>query len=75
VSDNVIDMQKWKLEKKTEDSVKQYFRDSLDNEQVKKNYKLTETPTLEQRAEKINASIKRINSLITKLHETNKKDN
>jgi hypothetical protein len=38
----LIDLQKWKLEKKTEDSVKKLFRDSLDNNKVKENYKLTD---------------------------------
>jgi hypothetical protein len=72
---NVIDMQKWKLEKATEKSVKQYFRDSLDNEKVKKNYNLVEKKeiTADERYKRISDSIKRINGLMAELNDTNKK--
>ena len=73
---NVIDMKKWKLEKKTDESVKQFFRDSLDNDNVKRNYKLNETkeqPTIEERTKRIGESIKRINALMGELDDANKK--
>jgi hypothetical protein len=74
---NVIDLQKWKLEKKTEDSVKQFFKDSLDNNKVKENYKLTDKKivTEEERLTRIKNSIHRINSLMSELQDTTKKDN
>jgi hypothetical protein len=69
-------MKKWKLEKKTDESVKQFFRDSLDNDNVKRNYKLNETkeqPTIEERTKRIGESIKRINALMGELDDANKK--
>jgi hypothetical protein len=72
---NVIDMKKWKLEKATENSVKDYFRDSLDNEKVKKNYNLVEKKEIstEERYKRISDSIKRINGLMAELNDTTKK--
>jgi hypothetical protein len=74
---NVIDLQKWKLEKKTENSVRQFFKDSLDNNKVKENYKLTDKKivTEEERLTRIKNSIHRINSLMSELQDTTKKDN
>jgi hypothetical protein len=74
---NVIDLKKWKLEKKTEDSVKKFFKDSLDNNKVKENYKLTDKKivTEEERLTRIKNSIHRINSLMSELQDTTKKDN
>ena len=73
---NIIDLQKWKLEKKTEDSVKKLFRDSLDNNKVKENYKLTDKKNVseEERLSRIKNSIQRINSLMSELQDTTKKD-
>jgi hypothetical protein len=72
----LIDLQKWKLEKKTEDSVKKLFRDSLDNNKVKENYKLTDKKIVseEERLIRIKNSIQRINSLMSELQDTTKKD-
>jgi hypothetical protein len=73
---NIIDLQKWKLEKKTEDSVKKLFRDSLDNNKVKENYKLTDKKNVseEERLSRIKNSIQRINSLMSELQDTTRKD-
>ncbi len=72
----LIDLQKWKLEKKTEDSVKKLFRDSLDNNKVKENYKLTDKKIVseEEKLMRIKNSIQRINSLMSELQDTTKKD-
>ena len=69
---NVINMREWKLKKESkQDSVKQVFRDSLDNDAVKQRYKIKE-PTIEERTTRISESIKRINKLMKELENTNK---
>lgn len=60
-----LDKYREKKEQKTTDAVKQRYRDSLDNNKVKQNYKLGEdSPQIQQRIKKIKASIERINKLM-----------
>jgi len=49
--------------RKTPDSLKQEFRNSLSNDQVMQRYNIQQ-PTLEERAERIRQSIARINAMI-----------
>ena len=69
--DNVVSMQDY-LDRKTNkarDSVKQVFKDSLDNDQVMRRYKVKQ-PTIEERQERIRESIQRINKLLQDIKET-----
>lgn len=60
-----LDKYREKKEQKTTDTVKQRFRDSLDNNKVKQKYKLGEdSPQIQERIKKIKASIERINKLM-----------
>lgn len=60
-----LDKYREKKEQKTTDTVKQRYRDSLDNNKVKQNYKLGEdSPQIQERIKKIKASIERINKLM-----------
>jgi hypothetical protein len=60
-----LDKYREKKEQKTTDAVKQRYRDSLDNNKVKQNYKLGEdSPQIQERIKKIKASIERINKLM-----------
>jgi len=65
----VIDLSKYRQKK--QDVNKDEFRKSVDNEEVKRRYKIKE-PTLDERMNKISERIKRINSLMKELEETNK---
>lgn len=65
----VIDLSKYR--KKKQEVNKDEFRKSLDNEEVKRRYNIKE-PTLDERMNKISERIKRINSLMKELEETNK---
>lgn len=68
----VINLREWRLKKEAQqENIKQRFVDSLDNDKVKEKYKL-KTKTIEERKEKITASIKRINDLMRQLEENNK---
>lgn len=68
----VINLKDWRIKKQNEkDKLKQDFLDSLDNDKVKEKYKL-KPKTIEERKEKITASIKRINDLMRQLEENNK---
>lgn len=68
----VINLKDWRIKKQNEkDKLKQDFLDSLDNDKVKEKYKI-KTKTIEERKEKITASIKRINELMRQLEENNK---
>ena len=60
-----LDKYREKKEQKTTDTVKQRYRDSLDNNKVKQKYKLGEdSPQIQQRIKKIKDSIERINKLM-----------
>jgi len=65
----VVDLNKYR--KKKQEVNKDEFRKSLDNEEVKRRYNIKE-PTLDERMNKISERIKRINSLMKELEETNK---
>lgn len=68
----IINLREWKLKKEAQqENIKQRFVDSLDNDKVKEKYKI-KTKTIEERKEKITASIKRINELMRQLEENNK---
>lgn len=60
-----LDKYREKKEQKTTDAVKQRYRDSLDNNKVKQNYKLGEdSPQIQERIKKIKTSIDRIKKLM-----------
>jgi hypothetical protein len=63
---NVVSLADFRAEKQTSESNKQVFRDSLDNYKVKQSYSIPEV-SMEERMAKIQASIKRVNSLISEL--------
>lgn len=65
-SSNVVSLEAYRAKK---DSVKQVFKDSLDNDQVMRRYKINQ-PTLEQRQERIKQSIDRINKMLKEIKET-----
>lgn len=68
----VINLREWRLKKEAQqENIKQRFVDSLDNDKVKEKYKI-KTKTIEERKEKITASIKRINELMRQLEENNR---
>lgn len=67
---DVVSLADWKARKKTSDSVKRVFRDSLDNSRVMERYNITE-PTVEERMERIKNSVNRINSMLRDLKDTN----
>jgi hypothetical protein len=69
--DNVIVLADWSNKNKTPDSVKQFFKDSLDNDSIKARYKIEE-PTEEERRTRIKERIDSINSLLRELKDTNK---
>jgi hypothetical protein len=66
---NVIDLNKYR--KKKQEVNKDEFRRSLDNDEVKRRYKIKE-PTPDERWNKISERIKRINSLMKELEENNR---
>ena len=74
----IINLAEWKKKKEeNKDSLIQAMKDSLDNEAVKRKYKLNvppPPPTEEERLAKIRASINRVNNLMNELHD-NTKDN
>jgi len=53
--------------RKTPDSLKQEFRDSLDNDRVMQRYNIQQ-PTLEERTERIRQSIARINAMLREVN-------
>lgn len=57
------------LAKKASNSMKQVFKDSMDNDQVMQRYKIKQ-PTLEERTERIKQSVDRINKLLKEIKET-----
>lgn len=67
-TDNVISLDDYRKTKqiKAEDGLQQAFRDSLDNDQVMRRYKIN-PPSLEQRQKNIQESVKRINKLMEEL--------
>lgn len=67
-SDNVVSMRDY-LAKKASNSMKQVFKDSMDNDQVMQRYKIKQ-PTLEERTERIKQSVDRINKLLKEIKET-----
>lgn len=65
---NVVSMRDY-LAKKASNSMKQVFKDSMDNDQVMQRYKIKQ-PTLEERTERIKQSVDRINKLLKEIKET-----
>lgn len=70
-TDNVISLADWKARKKTSESVKAVFKDSLDNASVMQRYNINE-PTLEERMERIKNSVNRINTMLREAEDRNK---
>lgn len=68
---SVVSLSDYKKKKQIQQEVKQVFKQSLDNAQVLKQYKINQ-PTMEQRAERIKESIERINKLMEQIKEANK---
>lgn len=67
---NVVSMADYRNKKaKAKSDAAEAIRRSIDNEEVKKRYKLPATPDLEQRTEKIRASIQRINQLMGQIRD------
>lgn len=76
--DKVIDLESFRKSKEKEKEsrttgIKQAMRDSLDNEEVKRRYRIESKDKppvpLEQRMENIRASVRRINSIMAELKE------
>lgn len=67
-TDNVVSLDDYRRTKqvKEQDRVKQVFRDSLNNDQVMRRYKIN-PPSLEERQKNIQESVKRINKLMEEL--------
>jgi len=67
-TDNVVSLDDYRKTKqvKEQDSLKQAFRDSLNNDQVMRRYKIN-PPSLEERQKNIQESVKRINKLMEEL--------
>ena len=67
-TDNVVSLDDYRKAKqlKTDDGLKQAFRDSLDNQIVMQRYKIN-PPSLEERQKNIQESVKRINKLMEEL--------
>ena len=63
-TDNVVSLDDYRKTKqvKTQDSVKQVFKDSMDNDQVMRRY------NIEERHKNIKESISRINNLLGELN-------
>lgn len=67
-TDNVVSLDDYRKTKqvKEQDSLKQAFRDSLNNDQVMRRYKIN-PPSLEERKKNIQESVKRINKLMEEM--------
>jgi len=65
-SSNVVSLNDYR-KRKTPDSLKQEFRDSLDNDRVMQRYNIQQ-PTLEERTERIRQSIARINAMLREVN-------
>jgi FMN-dependent NADH-azoreductase len=67
---DVVELKQWREKKKEkelhETNIKTDMRNSLDNDRVKRTYKIKE-PTVEERAESIRKSIARVNALMAEL--------
>ena len=73
----IINLAEWKKKKEDKDNLIQAMKDSLDNEAVKRKYKLNvppPPPTEEERLAKIRQSVQRVNSLLSELHDNTKDD-
>lgn len=71
---SIINLNKYRKQKQEESEIIKEIRDSLDNDKVKKNYKITTPPpppqpTIEERMENIRKSIKEINKLVAQLKD------
>jgi hypothetical protein len=67
-TNNVISLDDYRKSKqvKTEDSVKQVFKDSLDNQAVMQRYRINQ-PSADERKKAIQESLNRINKLMEEL--------